>query len=159
MRLHAERGMHMRICMGIYMYMNLSEKRRTSMPNLARRSLNKVAPRASRCVCIAVSMSADGVTWSPGTRLLDTLDAGGGRTIDQAVNGILTTSSAVHFYVHHDVSSVWKQSTPKPRAWPHGLIRYTMPKSRLRNLTAQAKRDLAESLAARRPICSQPLAS
>ena len=112
---------------------------------------------SGRCVCIAISLSVDGVTWSPGAHLLDTLDAGEGRTIDQVANGIIATSGAVHFYIHHDVDGVWKQPIPKPGGLRSGLTRYTMPMGRLHAFTAQAKRDLADPLAARKSICSPPL--
>ena len=102
-------------------------------------------------------MSVDGVTWSPGAQLLDTLDAGEGRTIDQVANGVIATSGAVHFYIHHDVDGVWKQPIPKPGGLRSGLTRYTMPMGRLHAFTAQAKRDLADPLAARKSICSPPL--
>ena len=97
--------------------------------------------RLSNATCLAMSFSLNGVLWSPIVSVLHTLDAGGGRTLDHPVGGLLHDGDQVYFFVHHNVSGVWewpKNVRRIPDDRPSGIVRYSMRMNALRMLTKRA---------------------
>jgi len=55
---------------------------------------------------VAISVSCDGLRWSRFTPLVNSTDAGGGRTYDHPVHGFLREGTRVLFFVHRNVPGI-----------------------------------------------------
>eukprot|EP00927_Polykrikos_kofoidii_P086334 TRINITY_DN9639_c0_g1_i1.p1 TRINITY_DN9639_c0_g1~~TRINITY_DN9639_c0_g1_i1.p1 ORF type:complete len:507 (+),score=39.38 TRINITY_DN9639_c0_g1_i1:27-1547(+) len=108
-------------------------------------SLFPVIDRSTGRSSIAMSLSEDGIWWSPMVDLLSSLvsHTSAGRTMDHPVDGIIVSECGreVYFFVQHTVPGIGTAEFQTDR--PRGLLRYTMRAETLQQLAMDAKGHLA----------------